>query len=346
MPVPLMVWNGELTAWSATIEANQPSLPSQPGFVQFAGDLTLTGSAFWGPTDLQGTAPILLSGNTSVEGPGARVNGAGVQFTSSSDTTISDASLLEVHSTARVNAGASFTGAGELRVAEGGLLFGEANAVIGVDLVNHGVVRPGSGSDFSAHLEATDSYLQFETGALEIDLAGTLTSQYDRLVVGQDAALDGALEVTLRSGFEPDLGDDFLILTASDGVAGTFSSTLLPALDFGLKWDVDYSPFAVTLSVIEATADANGDGVVDGADFLVIQQELGAIAPSPGDVTGNGVVDGGDFDLWRLQYGQVVGGAVASAMAAVRPAPEPAAGAMAVVMSLALAASRSRRRDC
>ena len=344
MPVPLMVWNGELTAWSATIEANQPSLPSQPGFVQFAGDLTLTGSAFWGPTDLQGTAPILLSGNTSVEGPGARVNGAGVQFTSSSNTTIANSSLLEVHSTVRVNSGASITGAGELRVAEGGLLYGEANAAIGVDLVNHGTVRPGAGADYSAHLDATGSYLQFETGALEIDLAGTLTSQYDRLVVGGDAVLDGALEVTLRSGFEPGLGDDFLVLSASDGVAGTFASTQLPAVDFGWKWEVDYSPFAVTLSVIEATADANGDDVVDGADFLVIQRELGAMAPSAGDVTGNGTVDGEDFDLWRLQYGQTVGGAIASATSAAQSAPEPAAGAMGVIMSLTLLATRSRRR--
>jgi hypothetical protein len=344
-PPPIVNWNGELTAWSATIEANQPTLPSQLGFVQFNGDLTLTGSAFWGPSNLEGTAPIVLAGNTSVEGPGARINAVGVRFSATSTTTIESASYVQVNSTLLVNAGASITGAGGVTVNAGGLFYGQDAAEVGVDVVNHGVVRPGAGSDYSAHFELTEDYSQSETGVLEIDLAGSLSSQYDRLVVGEEAAIDGALAVTLRNGFEPALGDDFLVLSAGDGQTGAFSSTLLPALDEGLAWGVDYSPFSATLSVIEKlfTADANGNGVVEGGDFLVIQQDMGKKVPCAGDITGDYKVDALDVAKWKADYGQVIGSAVASAKAAIGAVPEPGAALLTGVAALALVAGRGRR---
>ncbi|MCC6492612.1 MAG: hypothetical protein IT424_06295 [Pirellulales bacterium] len=343
MPLPFVVWNGEVTAWSANIEANQPLAPSQPGFVQFAGNLTLTGSALWGPTDLQGSAPIILSGNTSVAGPGARINGAGIQFSPSSETTIANGSLLEVQSVASVNAGASISGAGELRVAQGGLLMGVDGAVVDADAVNHGAVRPGSGSDYSAHFNFAESYEQTATGVLEIDLAGALSSQYDRLVVEHDAAIDGALQVTLRDGFEPSPGDDFLILSAGDGVAGTFGDASLPALAGGLGWDVDYAPFSVSLSVVELTGDANGDGSVDGADLLIIQRDFGAVGEAAGDVTYDRVVNDDDTALWQQHFGTLVS-ATASEIAATQAVPEPGAAALATCLAMVLLSGAPRRR--
>jgi hypothetical protein len=341
--VPQINWQGAITANSANIEANFADLP---GIMYFTGDLSLGGTAFWGPSDLQGWAPIYLGGDVAVSGAGARLNGVGVQFLSTSQTTIADSSRLEIYSAARVNAGASIAGPGELRVAASGLLFGPDDAVVDAHVVNHGVVRPGSGTDYSARLEFAQSYLQSATGVLEIDLAGSTSSQYDRLVVGHDASIDGALEVTLRDGFEPAIGDDFLILSSGDGLSGVFSSALLPAIGEGMAWSVDYSPFSVTLNVIEKlfTADADGNGLVDGADFLVIQRDLGTIAPSAGDITGDGSVDALDIAKWREDFGQTIGGAVANAKAATRAVPEPGAALLTGAAALAVV-GRARRRS-
>jgi hypothetical protein len=341
--VPQINWQGDITANSANLEANFADVQ---GIVNFTGDLSLGGTAFWGPSDLQGTAPIYLGGNVAVSGAGARVNGVGVQFLSTSDTTIAAASRLEVHSTARVNVGATIAGGGELRVAQSGLLFAPDNAIVGVNVVNHGIVRPGAGTDYSAHFEFSEHYVQSETGVLEIDLAGSLSSQYDRLVVGHSATIDGTLAVTLRNGFQPAAGDDFLILSADDSLSGIFASTLLPALDEGLAWTIEYSPFAATLGVIEKifTADADGSGIVDGADFLVIQRDMGKMVPCAGDITGDYVVDALDVAKWKMDYGTTVGAAAASAMASLGAVPEPGMIALAIPAIVALAAGSRRRR--
>jgi hypothetical protein len=57
-----------------------------------------------------------------------------------------------------------------------------------------------------------------------------------------------------------------------------------------------------------ATADFNGDGAVNGADFLIWQRQVGASQPSPaqGDAEGDQDVDGGDLNLWKSQFATVV----------------------------------------
>ncbi len=164
--------------------------------------------------------------------------------------------------------------------------------------------------------------------------------------MGQNATIDGTLAVTLRNGFEPAAGDDFLVLSADDGLSGVFASTLLPALDEGLAWTIDYSPFATTLGVIEKifTADADGSGIVDGADFLVIQRDMGKLVPCAGDITGDYVVDALDVAKWKMDYGTTVGAAAASAMASLGAVPEPGMMALAVPALVAMAAGIRRRR--
>ena len=171
-----------------------------------------------------------------------------------------------------------------------------------------------------------------------IDLAGDLTTFYDRLTVGNDASIDGTLQVTLRDGFEPELGDDFLVLDTNDGLDGTFANALLPDLNDGLMWNMDYSPFALTLSVVEDTVDANGDGFHNGADFLALQQGYGLPAPAPGDITGDGLVTGDDFEKWQAAYGSAVPGPIAGLQAV----PEPAALTM-LLAALVLWSPRSRK---
>ena len=87
--------------------------------------------------------------------------------------------------------------------------------------------------------------------------------------------------------------------------------------------------------------DFSGDGVVDGADLLLWQQQAGqsgnALASDGND---DGVVDQADLTLWRDHFGS--GGASVPAVAAV-----PEASSL-VLMTLAVAAlagtQRLRRR--
>jgi hypothetical protein len=86
-------------------------------------------------------------------------------------------------------------------------------------------------------------------------------------------------------------------------------------------------------------ADFNGNGVVDGADFLVWQRGFGLAGQpnkSTGDANGDGNVNAADLTIWKTQFGTNPGAAVA-----VASIPEPAAGALAVG---ALAAVVLRRR--
>ncbi len=73
-------------------------------------------------------------------------------------------------------------------------------------------------------------------------------------------------------------------------------------------------------------ADANGDGKVDGADFLLWQRKTGVADPSgpaDGDFNFDGAVDQKDYDVWKQQSG-----AAAPAKPASAAVPEPSAAVL------------------
>jgi len=59
------------------------------------------------------------------------------------------------------------------------------------------------------------------------------------------------------------------------------------------------------LATIEPSADFDGNGVVDGADFLAWQRGFGAISapPANGDANFDSVVNGADLAVWAEQFG-------------------------------------------
>ncbi|HMP07699.1 MAG TPA: hypothetical protein PJ982_15215, partial [Lacipirellulaceae bacterium] len=72
-------------------------------------------------------------------------------------------------------------------------------------------------------------------------------------------------------------------------------------------------------------ADFNGDGVVDGADFVIWQRGLGVgTTNSQGDANGDNFVNGADLEVWRSQFSPTAQGAAAGV-------PEPASAAVAAV---------------
>src|SRR5690606_4135197 len=80
---------------------------------------------------------------------------------------------------------------------------------------------------------------------------------------------------------------------------------------------------------LEFDADSNGDGQVDGGDFLEWQRGFGqndATSVSVGDFNFDGTVDGLDLNVWESQFGTNL-----SEIAAAAVVPEPGGWTAAMV---------------
>ncbi len=87
-------------------------------------------------------------------------------------------------------------------------------------------------------------------------------------------------------------------------------------------------------------ADFDGNGIVDGLDFLIFQTGFGLAGQtdnSNGDANGDGVIDSADLAVWETQYGS------APITAAVSSVPEPSAAVLTLVGLLGAFASSRRR---
>ncbi|HVS71156.1 MAG TPA: PEP-CTERM sorting domain-containing protein, partial [Phycisphaerae bacterium] len=111
---------------------------------------------------------------------------------------------------------------------------------------------PGTGpADVSLENMAFDN-----TAGLTMELGGRNEgSQYDRLTISGNAALDGTLDVTLINGFVPRVGDSFLLLDGGT-LSGGFGNLDLPALPGGEQWVVDQEAGSLSVTVAEVPEPA------------------------------------------------------------------------------------------
>lgn len=197
-----------------------------------------------------------------------------------------------------------------------------------------GTVEPGNGV---GTLQIDGRFASDSEGTLKIELGGrTAGTQYDQLLVDGGVALAGKLAVSLVNlgggALVPVAGDEFTIITATDGISGTFESLLAPA---GYNWGLDYGADAVTLFV-GISGDYNDDGTVNAADFSLWRDTLGAVGSSlAADGDGDGSVDVDDFNVWKNHFGQSLGSG--SGAAAV---PEPASCVVLLLAILAIVPAR------
>ncbi len=128
------------------------------------------------------------------------------------------------------------------------------------------------------------------------------------------------------------------------------ASALTAALLLGRRTPLtplDYAAFAdigwvVPGKLLGLHGDTDGDGDVDGQDFLAWQRSFGATGVSAGDMNGDSIVD--DFDLWLWRNNQGARGAAGSqvalhGMTASIQVPEPGTW---VLCSLAVLLSAAR----
>jgi autotransporter-associated beta strand protein len=226
------------------------------------------------------------------------------------------------------------TGLGVTGVAAGARLGGGGTVHV---LNASGAVAPGNDV---GQLNATNATFA-PTSILEIELLDLAT--HDLLNVNQTLAIEpgAGLSVALApdSPYSPTVGDEFTIVDAAGGITGEFDVLALPEL-VGFDWEVETTLNEISLTVIAApfTADFDGNGAVDGADFLTWQRGLGIIEtarPDEGDANYDGAVDGADLLVWQEQYVQFLeppAGAV----------PEPATAALALAIAAVCGVRRQR----
>jgi hypothetical protein len=180
-----------------------------------------------------------------------------------------------------------------------GLLAG-AGQVVG-SVSNGGLVSPGSqiGS-----LSIDGDFMQESEGRLLVEIASL--TDFDQLNITEAAFLDGTLEVQLQGAFVPGLGDTFPVVGATEGILGSFTNELLPALGNGLRFRLNYSTSQLNLEVVPQSlvGDFDGDGLINGTDVdgLVVVIASGSGNPSF-DLTGDGFVNGNDLDQWLVVAG-------------------------------------------
>ncbi len=110
---------------------------------------------------------------------------------------------------------------------------------------------------------------------------------------------------------------------------GDFDQNGVPDLAIGIPLEnfsnaVDGGAVQVLYAFVASgfASDFNGDGVVDGDDFLIWQSGFGIVSgatSADGDADGDGDVDGDDFLVWQTEFGSS-SGAAGEALVASREA--------------------------
>ncbi len=241
--------------------------------------------------------------------------------------------------------GGTISAGGSLTIGSQGTLQGNGTAAAAV--TNAGTISGGTAA--SGTLTVTGNFTQSATGKVVAELLGTGAGQYDRVQISGTASLGGNLQVLLGSNsgtpFVPQLGNQFTILSATQGKTGAFSGANLPALGAGHMWQVRYAATDVTLAVTLA-GDYDDNGTVDAADYVVWRQLSGGPYDPRADGDTNGVINAADYAVWRANFGSVAGsgfgGSLGTAFGTVPEPPTFIFLIAAVLGGLAVADLRTR----
>ncbi len=170
-------------------------------------------------------------------------------------------------------------------VSGGGNFGGSGTAVF------EGSYSPGASPaeiDFGGNVSLAD------TNTLFIEIGGLVSgSQYDRLTIAGNAALDGLVDVSLINGFTPTPGQQFTVLTA--GSINNSGLALGGALASSFSLIVDSTSVILQAIAPGLAGDYNHNGTVDAADYVVWRKGLGTTYTQA------------DYDTWRMHFGQTAG---------------------------------------
>ena len=228
----VLVANNTYTG-GTTINAGALQLGAGGTTGSIVGDVIDNGALIFNRSDavtfggvISGTGNVVKLGTGTLTLPGTN--------TYTGATTVNGGSLIVDGSIASANT----------LVNPGGLLGG--SGIIGGNLVNSGVVSPGSSP---GTLTVNGDYTQNPSGTLRIEVAGLSPGQFDVLAVNGHASVAGTLQLVRVGDFNLSVGDQITFLTASNGVSGTFGNVENDFLATGsiVVFDVVYLPNGVVL---------------------------------------------------------------------------------------------------
>ena len=137
--------------------------------------------------------------------------------------------------------------AANIRIAKG-TLFGNGGTVA-AHVYSSGTVIPADSLTATGKLAITGAYTQTAAGALDANIAGASSGQFNVLNVTGAATIGGTLNIGLLDKFVPAVGDTFEILTAKK-VTGTFATVNGTKINDSEHFTVTYNEDNVTLTVV------------------------------------------------------------------------------------------------
>lgn len=279
-------------------------------------DLTKIGSGTLSlPSQSYETKLIVNEGTLAVSGVGELTLSTGAQITNNSTVT-----------------GSVIAGSGS--TAKGSGSFNQLSIRDGA------ILAPGNSAGIlSANTLSLVDAATSDSPTLEVEIGGISPGvAFDQVHVSGALALSGVLQVSFINGFSPALGDSFDILDFGT-LTGNFSTRLLPALNFGLGWDLSQLYTNGTLR-IKLAGDFNNNGIVDAGDYIVWRNSNGQSGANlPADANNDGRVNSLDYPIWRANFGATAAAGSGGNLPA-GAVPEPASFALAGIGTITFIARR------
>ncbi|MEZ6117638.1 MAG: hypothetical protein R3C28_13850 [Pirellulaceae bacterium] len=296
-----------------------------------AGTLNIDGSDLVDTIKLSGS-PVEITGELNVDGRARSVAIIDLQGT----LTMRDIKTRLSMAGEGVNTfskSATVEGPGTIVVSDVTTLLLEGGFESSAKVENHGALVAGGGTG----TVALGSLSQTSSGTLHIEILET--DVYDQINLEGTAELGGELNISIAPAVKPSVGHElrFELLTASS-IDGEFDTAPTHHQGAGRFIAVDYESDKVVLSMIQAKpGDANGDGVFNSGDLIVVfaageYEDLVAANSdwTTGDWNGDFEFDSSDL-IVAFQDGSYT-----DAATKIQPVPEPSTLALTAVALILL----------
>jgi hypothetical protein len=216
--------------------------------------------------------------------------------------------------------------------------FGAAAAPFDLKNVQQGTLAPGESAGTS---RIFGNYTQGPQATTSIELAGpTAGSEFDQVIVSNQAKLAGQLDVSTLDGYRPASGTQFEVFHAGS-IVGQFNTISGTDLGGGLLLVPTYSSTSLSfMALLQGDVDYNSK--VDLADFGLLKANFGTqqTAFHGGDIDGDGAVGLSDFGLLKTNFGATTGTPATRATI-----PEPSSLCLAVLGGFLLHGVRVSRQQ-
>jgi uncharacterized repeat protein (TIGR01451 family) len=231
------------------------------GTITGAGTLTVSGTMNWSGGNIDGTAPILIAaaGVLNLAGSGDKyltnfgtLNSLGTTHWTGGNLIINSSGLFNNQSGALFSVecdctitnnyySGSFSNAGTFRKS---LATGTTSVVSAIPFNN------SSGTiDVRNGILSIGNYTDDASSVVDVTLGGTTAGTgFGQLNLPNNPTLAGGLHVSLKSGYVPNGGDTFLVVSLTGGHTGDFTKTYAP-LPSGSGWASAYNAAGLLVSI-------------------------------------------------------------------------------------------------